>query len=62
MKKSEFIGLTIVCGISAVAVFHMCHYMLYCRYKGDPEKSHCAVCGHHKICQKYHHGNSQSNG
>lgn len=52
MKKGEVIGFTIICGISVVAVFHVCNYMLYCKHKGNPGKSHCAVCGHSNICQK----------
>jgi hypothetical protein len=28
--------------------------MLYCRYKRNPEKSHCAVCGHRKVCSRLH--------
>jgi hypothetical protein len=54
MKKTEIIALTAAGAFAAVTVFHIIHYTLYCRYKGVPEKSHCSVCGHRQICQKYH--------
>lgn len=54
MEKRKTIGIIILCGFAAITVFHILHHVLFCRYKGVPGKSHCGVCGHRRVCQKYH--------
>ena len=54
MNQKQMILAAVAAGIGGVAVFHAVHYMLYCRYKKVPGRSHCSVCGHRRICQKYH--------
>lgn len=56
MEIVKVIGIAAIAGIAGITVFHLCHYELYCQYKKDPSKSHCTVCGHRKVCQKYHSG------
>ena len=46
--------LLAVIAVVGLAIFHAVHYLVYCRYKSDPEKSHCAGCGHRKICERHH--------
>lgn len=46
--------IIIVILIAALAAFHLVYHFIYCRYKDVVGKSHCAKCGHAKICQKYH--------
>jgi len=49
------ITLLVIAGvIAALAIFHVGHYELYCKYRGEPDKSHCKVCGHRRTCQKLH--------
>jgi len=54
MKILGIIGIAVLACLAGITVFHVIHYLLYCRYKKVPGKSHCAVCGHRRICQKYH--------
>lgn len=54
MNAGKIIVTAVLICIVAITVFHFIHYFLYCRYKGIPDKSHCAVCGHNRICRKYH--------
>jgi hypothetical protein len=55
MKIGIIIGIAVLILFAAVAVFHAIHHFLYCRYREVPGRSHCAVCGHRRICEKYHH-------
>ena len=52
-KRNVLLGVGIL-AISLI-IFHILHYSLYCRNRCVPEKSHCSVCGHRKICRKLHH-------
>ena len=55
MNTAEKIGILGLCALAALTVFHLLHHLLYCRYRNVPGKSHCAVCGHRRICRKVHH-------
>ena len=52
MEKLKVIGIIILGGAAALTLFHVFHYLLFCRYKGVPGKSHCDACGHRKVCRK----------
>jgi hypothetical protein len=55
MNIGKIIGIAVLACLAGITVFHFVHHFLYCRYRGVPGKSHCAVCSHRRICQKYHH-------
>ena len=55
MHAGKTIGLILVIAAAGITGFHIAHHFLYCRYRAVPGKSHCAVCGHRKICRKLHH-------
>jgi len=55
MKIFKIFGITVLVILAAVTLFHIAHYFLYCRYREVPGKNHCAVCGHRRVCGKYHH-------
>lgn len=55
MKPGKIIGIAALLSLAALTLFHLVHHILYCRYRETPGKSHCAVCGHRRICRKYHH-------
>lgn|GEM_PF-1303226 len=50
----KIIGIVVLIVLASVTIFHFIHHFLYCRYREVPGKSHCAVCGHRSVCQKYH--------
>ncbi len=52
MKAEKIAALVTVIVLVGIAAFHIGHYVLYCRYRNDPQKSHCSSCGHRKICKK----------
>jgi|GEM_PF-951770 len=52
MEKVKITGIIILSVISALAVFHALHYVLFCRYRGSAERSHCSVCRHRRRCRK----------
>lgn len=54
MSKGRLIGRILLSVSLGIAVFHVVHHHLYCRFRGVKGKSHCAVCGHREICRKYH--------
>lgn len=54
MKKGAIAGIIILAGLAALAIFHLFHALLFCRYRAVPEKSHCRVCGHRRACRKFH--------
>jgi len=54
MSRKKIIGAAVLSGLAAITAFHIIHWFFYCRYKEVPGRSHCAVCGHRRICQKYH--------
>jgi hypothetical protein len=56
MRTAKVIGIAVLLGLAAITAFHIVHHLLYCRYKGIPGKSHCAVCGHRRVCQRCHRG------
>ena len=55
MNTAEKNGILGLGALAALTVFHLLHHLLYCRYRNVPGKSHCAVCGHRRICRKVHH-------
>jgi len=55
MSMSKIMAVIVLISLAAITIFHIIHYFLFCRYASVPGKSHCAVCGHHRVCQKYHH-------
>jgi len=55
MHAGKTIGLILLIAVAGITGFHIAHHFLYCRYRAVPGKSHCAVCGHRKICRKLHH-------
>ncbi len=55
MHAGKMIGAAVICLILGILVFHIVHYVLYCRYRAVPGKSHCSACGHRNVCNKYHH-------
>lgn len=55
MHAGKTIGLILLIAAAGITGFHIAHHFLYCRYRAVPGKSHCAVCGHKKICRKLHH-------
>ena len=52
MRFREKMILIAAIAAAGLFIFHIAHYMLYCRYKRNPEKSHCAVCGEIIVAQK----------
>jgi len=54
MDKKKLIGASAAGLISALAIFHVFHYVFFCRYRGVAGKSHCGVCKHRRVCQKFH--------
>jgi len=54
MEAQKTAVILAVIAVVGLAIFHVVHYLVYCRYKSNPEKSHCAVCGHRKICERHH--------
>lgn len=48
------IAMSVIVGL---LVFHVVHYLVYCRYRSVPGKNHCSVCGHRKACRRFHHKN-----
>ena len=55
MHAGKTIGLILLIAAAGITGFHIAHHFLYCRYRAVPGKSHCAVCGHKKICRKLHY-------
>ena len=54
MRSREKMILIAAIAAAGIFIFHIAHYMLYCRHKKDPDKSHCAVCRHRKVCSRFH--------
>ena len=54
MGAVGIIILIVLILVAGIAVFHLVHYLVYCRYRDVPEKSHCAACGHQNVCKKRH--------
>ena len=54
MRFREKMILIAAIAAAGLFIFHIAHYMLYCRHKKDPDKSHCAVCRHRKVCSRFH--------
>jgi hypothetical protein len=54
MNKGKIIGIVLLTGVLGLTVFHIVHYALFCRYRGVPDKSHCSVCRHARVCSKTH--------
>ena len=55
MHAGKTIGLILLIAAAGITGFHIAHHFLYCRSRAVPGKSHCAVCGHRKLCRKLHH-------
>jgi len=55
MKTGKIIAAAALTGLAAITGFHIAHHLLFCRYRATPWKSRCAVCGHRRVCRKYHH-------
>lgn len=58
MDRWKAAGILVLCGFLGLWAFHLAHYLLFCRYKAVSGKSHCAVCGHRRVCRKFHSGHS----
>jgi len=54
MKRNQLPGIIILGVLVTLAVFHIFHYAIFCRYKEVPEKSHCSKCRHRGACRKFH--------
>ena len=50
----RIIVIAVILIVVGTTAFHLIHHIVYCQYRKVPGKSHCAQCGHRKICQKYH--------
>lgn len=54
MQQLKVIGMLLLGGLALLTVFHILHYVLFCRYRTTAGKSHCGVCRHRRVCRKHH--------